>query len=150
MPERRLLIGQHLLQMIMEHCLDEKPYEACGILTGRNGQVLHAYATDNAKQSPVYYEVDPDQQERVLREMERRGERLIGIYHSHPTAPAFPSANDIRQAVHYPEAIRLIVSLNGPTSVGAFLIRHGKVSPVALCSPREAVGAWHDLRERVS
>ncbi|MFZ5816281.1 MAG: Mov34/MPN/PAD-1 family protein, partial [Bacillota bacterium] len=128
----RLVIGQQLLQRILEHCLEEKPYEACGILTGRAGRVLHAYATDNAKRSPVFYEVDVEHQEQVLREIVARGEELVGIYHSHPTAPAMPSLNDVNQAVHYPEAVRVIISLAGPTDIRAFLIRNGKVHDVII------------------
>jgi proteasome lid subunit RPN8/RPN11 len=148
--ERRLLIPQHLLQSILEHCLDEKPFEACGILTGRAGRVLHAYATDNSKRSPVYYEVEQAQQERVLHDMAERGEELVGIYHSHPTAPAEPSGSDIRLAVHYPDVVRVIISLSGPTSVKAYLIQDGVVWPVRLDSPHQTQGAWHDVREAAS
>ncbi|MDF2631171.1 MAG: hypothetical protein K0R39_5002 [Symbiobacteriaceae bacterium] len=143
---RRLVIGQHLIQRILEHCLEEKPCEACGILTGTGGHVLHAYATDNIKRSPVYYEVDPEQQEWVLTTMERQGEELVAIYHSHPTAAAIPSANDIRLAVYYPDAVRVIVSLAGPAVIKAFLIQNGKVFDVAIDSPQQAGGLFRDLR----
>lgn len=146
MPPHCLVVGQHILQRIREHCLEEKPLEACGILTGRQGRVLHAYATDNARRSPVFYEVDLEQQAWVLNAMEARREELVAIYHSHPTSAPEPSVNDIRLAIHYPEAIRVIVSLNGPTEVRAFLIREGKVQPVELHSPADAGGEWHDLR----
>lgn len=147
MTERRLIIGQHLFQRVLEHCLEEKPYEACGILTGRAGKVLHAYATDNARRSPVFYEVDTEQKDRVLREMAERGEELVGIYHSHPTAPALPSLNDVNQAVHYPEAYRVIISLGGPTDVRAFLIQNGKVRDVMIAIFAHAGGEYHDLRQ---
>lgn len=144
---RTLVVAQQLVQRIIEHCLEEKPYEACGILTGRDSVVLHAYATDNVKRSPIFYEVDPVQQEKVLRAMSGRGEELVAIYHSHPTAAARPSGNDIRLAVHYPEAYRVIVSLVGPSDIRAFLIENGQVQNVAISSPHDAPGEWHDLRE---
>lgn len=147
MALRPLAIGRHLVQQIIEHCRDEKPYEACGILTGRGSQVLHAYATDNIRRSPIYYEVDPEQQEYVLRTMEEQGEELVAIYHSHPTAAAVPSVNDIRLAVHYPKAIRVIISLaGGPADMKAFLIVDGAVQNVPLEFLQEAPGAWCDLR----
>lgn len=146
MPSHGLVIGQHLLQRMLEHCMEEKPYEACGILTGRDGKVLHAYATENAKRSPVFYEVDQRHQERVLREMAGRGEELVAIYHSHPTSAAQPSMNDIKLAVYYPEAVRVIISLAGPTDVRAFLIQKGKVHTVTIHSLQDAGGEWHDLR----
>ncbi len=144
--ERRLIIGRRLLQRVLEHCLEEKPLEACGILAGREGVVTSVFATDNARRSPVFYEVDPEQQEEALRQIAERGEELLGIYHSHPRAPAVPSQNDIEQAVHYPDAVRLIISLNGPTDVGAFLIASGQAVKVPLQIMEGLEGQFHDLR----
>lgn len=146
MAERRLIIGRRLLQQVLEHCLEEKPLEACGILAGRQGLVTTVFATDNARRSTIYYEVDPEQQEEALRRIAERGEALLGIYHSHPRAPAAPSANDIEQAVHYPDAIRLIVSLDGPTDVGAFLIRNGQAEEVPMQILEGLDGVFCDLR----
>ncbi|HYG57265.1 MAG TPA: M67 family metallopeptidase [Symbiobacteriaceae bacterium] len=143
--EETLVISQNLLQKIREHCLDQKPNEACGILTGRGGRVLHAYATASARPSPVYYEVLPEHQERILREMDARGEELVAIYHSHPTAAAIPSATDIRLAVYYPEALRVIVSLVRGSEMRAYRIKDQKSIPVDIVALREAEGVWHNL-----
>jgi len=144
--QRWLIIGRRLLQQVLEHCLEEKPLEACGVLAGRNGVVTTVFATDNAKRSTIFYEVDPEQQEEALQLIRERGEELLGIYHSHPRAPAVPSGNDIEQAVHYPDAIRLIISLDGPTDVGAFLIADGRVKEVSLQILEGLDGEFHDLR----
>lgn len=146
MTDRRLVIGRRLLQRILEHCLEEKPYEACGILAGRDGRVSDAYATANVRRSPIYFEVEPEQQEVVLRHMAEQRQEIVGIYHSHPTAPAIPSGNDIEQAVYYPDAVRLIVSLNGPTAVGAFVINQGGVQGIPLVILERVEGEYHDLR----
>lgn len=150
MTDRRLVIGRRLLQRILEHCLEEKPYEACGILAGQEGRVSDAYATDNVMRSPIYFEVEPRQQEAVFRHMAQGRRAIVGIYHSHPTAPAVPSGNDIDQAVYYPDAIRLIISLQGPTDVGAFLIRDRTVQAVPLVIREDADGQYHDLRHLCS
>ncbi len=142
----RLVIGRRLLQQVLEHCLEEKPVEACGILAGKGGRVTCAYAADNARRSTVFYEVDPEQQEEALRRIAERGEELLGIYHSHPRAPAVPSKSDIAHAVHYPDAIRLIVSLDGPTEVGAFRIADGRVEEVPLQILEGLDGEFFDLR----
>lgn len=147
MEKRRLVIGQHLRQRILEHCHEEKPNEACGIMTGRNGRVLHGYATDNAKQSPIFFEVDLTQQAVVLAEMQRRGEELLAIYHSHPKTEATPSRNDINMAVHYPDALRVIISLAGSRAeMRAYLIRGDKVHLVEIDYPSDGTGQWQDLR----
>ncbi len=147
MDGRRLEIGQHLLQRMLEHCWEDRPHEACGILTGRGNQVLHGYATDNARRSPVYYEVDPAQQLKVLTEMDGRGDELIAIYHSHPTSPPKPSGNDIRMAVNWADALRVIVSLaDGRTETRAYLIRGGRSYEIPMLITHDGVGEWHDLR----
>ncbi|MBP2017209.1 proteasome lid subunit RPN8/RPN11 [Symbiobacterium terraclitae] len=148
MAARRLVIGRRLLQRMLEHCLEEKPLEACGILAGTNGYVNAVYATDNARRSPVSYQVDPEQQEEALRRIAAAGEGLLGIYHSHPSAKAVPSRSDIEYAVHYPDAVRLIISLDGPIDVGAFLIRDGQVEPVHLHIRDGLGGTYYDLRQR--
>jgi len=148
MSERRLTIGRRLLQRVLEHCMEEKPLEACGILAGLGDTVSAAYATDNSRHSPITFEIEPSQQEAAMERMAERGEELVGIYHSHPTAPAVPSVNDIQQAVHYPDAIRLIISLNGPAEMKAFLIKSGEVQEVPLDIVDTAGGEYHDLRTR--
>ena len=144
--QRRLVIGRRLLQQVLEHCLEEKPLEACGILAGKQGEVTSAFATDNARRSTVFFEVDPEQQKEALHRVAEQGEELLGIYHSHPKAPAVPSQSDIAHAVHYPEAVRLIVSLDGPTDVRAFRIADGQVEEVDLQILEGLQGQFHDLR----
>ena len=43
-------------------------------------------------------------------EIEDAGEELVGIYHSHPRSPAYPSPTDRREA-HWPAAAYVLVSL---------------------------------------
>ena len=60
-------------------------------------------------------------------------ESLFAIFHSHPTAPATPSATDISLA-SYPEAIQLIISLNtkGILEIRGFKIINKAVEEVTL------------------
>jgi proteasome lid subunit RPN8/RPN11 len=149
MVERRLVVSQLLIRRILEHCLDEKPNEACGILSGRGERVMTAWATQNARQSPTAYEVEVSHQERALVGIRRRKEELLAIYHSHPTAPAYPSGNDIRMAVHWPEALRVIVSLSGNRSVAkAFRIVGNAVEEIPIVTTATPYGDWQDLRQR--
>jgi proteasome lid subunit RPN8/RPN11 len=46
-----------------------------------------------------------------MKSMRDLGEHFFAIYHSHPTAPALPSAEDIN-LTSYPDALHLIISLN--------------------------------------
>lgn len=111
------------LSEIISHAREEAPREACGILAGRDGRVLRLYRARNADPSPTSYSLEPEQQYRIFKDIEDRGLELVAIYHSHPSSPATPSDNDIKQA-YYPDASYLVVSLTDPleAQVRAFRI----------------------------
>lgn len=147
MGEPQLLISQRLLRHVVEHCLEEKPFEACGILTGKANRVLTAWGTTNARRSTTAFEVESKQQEQALEGARRRGESLLAIYHSHPTATAYPSTSDIRMGIHWPEAARVILSLAGRVTPRAFLIEGSAVREIAFQVVDDGRGDWIDLRQ---
>ncbi|MFS0555255.1 Mov34/MPN/PAD-1 family protein [Brevibacillus sp. 179-C9.3 HS] len=107
---------------IIRDSLEKKPNETCGLLSGRNGMAQTVWRMENTLKSPVAFAMDPRQIQQVFHKMALRGEQLVGIYHSHPTAPAIPSPEDIAYC-HYPEVAYLIVSLSSPQPVlGCFRI----------------------------
>ena len=69
--------------------------------------------------------MEPKQQVAAMKTMRESGEELFAIYHSHPNAPAIPSARDIEQAA-YPDAYYLIISLNtkGVLEMRCFKLLH--------------------------
>jgi proteasome lid subunit RPN8/RPN11 len=115
---------------MLAHALAEAPLEACGIVVGRDGRPLRFVPTANAAASPVRYEIAPRDLLRVTLAVEAAGESIWGIFHSHPTSAAYPSATDIRLAF-YPESLYLIASLLD-RSLRAFRIVEGRVSEVEL------------------
>ncbi len=136
-----LTIKREYLDSIFEHCTGGFPNETCGILAGRCGRVEKVYSMTNAKPSPVYYEMDPDEQFRVMKDIREKGLMMIGIYHSHPSGPAYPSHVDVERAYwpgtlypNYPDAVYLIVSLMDRANpiVKGFSIIKGTVTEVRL------------------
>lgn len=86
--------------------------EICGLIGSINGLPTHCYPVTNIAEHPEQrFLLDPAQQISAMTAMREQGETLFAIYHSHPTAPAQPSATDLEMAA-YPEAIYLIISLN--------------------------------------
>ena len=51
--------------------------------------------------------MDPQEQIDAFFKIEEAGGKLIGIYHSHPNGPEFPSESDVRENV-FPEAVHII------------------------------------------
>ncbi len=118
---------------IITHAAGADPNEACGLLGGREGSVERVYPLPNTEQSPVRYLAEPQAQVDAMLAMERHGRELIGIYHSHINAPAYPSPRDVAMAA-YPDAVHLIVSLvdGNPPALGAFRISDGEIEEVPL------------------
>ena len=104
------------------------PNEACGILAGAKETATVFYGMKNTDQSPVSYLMDPKEQFQIMKKMRSRGERMLGIYHSHVASQAYPSAKDISFA-SYPEVHYVIVSLANQErqTARAFRIEEGKV-----------------------
>lgn len=136
-----LTISKDDLQRVYEHCSREYPNEACGILAGSPGAVEQVYVMTNARPGPATYEMDPEEQFRVMKAIRRSGRGIVGIYHSHPSGPAYPSGIDVERAYwpetlfpNYPEAVYMIVSLVHPShpAARAFTISDGRISEVGL------------------
>ena len=109
-PRRRTFLREAHRRQIVEHCLDGRPNEACGLLGGRGDRVETVYPARNKEESPVRYEVAPEDLLRVFREIDDADQELLGIFHSHVSSPAYPSQTDVRLA-YYPEAVYFLVSL---------------------------------------
>jgi proteasome lid subunit RPN8/RPN11 len=95
---------------IIQHALGDDPNECCGILAGKDGQILGHYPMTNVEHSPFRYSMDGKEMFPVLREIDDNGWELLAIYHSHTHSPAYPSATDVRLAT-WPDAWYLLVTL---------------------------------------
>ncbi len=120
-----------IAEEMVAHARGEAPLEACGILAGRDGAAVRLYRARNADESATTYRLDPREQIEIFQDAVRRGLEIWGIYHSHPSTDAYPSATDVRLA-YYPDAYHLIISLSGDEPViRAFRIGSGGSNEVA-------------------
>ncbi|WP_240689481.1 Mov34/MPN/PAD-1 family protein [Ammoniphilus sp. YIM 78166] len=123
-------IEQSIWTKMIAHCQSEQPMEACGLLSGTGGHAETIWMMENVENSPTAFAMDMEQIRRVFRQIEEKGERLVGIYHSHPTAPPVPSSRDIEFA-NYPEAAYIIVSLaKRIPEIGIYHILEKRVTPI--------------------
>ncbi|WP_142850077.1 Mov34/MPN/PAD-1 family protein [Telmatospirillum sp. J64-1] len=90
------------------------PHECCGLLVGRHDGAGEAVVTRVEPAANLMahtrdrFELDPAVHIRLLRELRGTELSIIGHYHSHPDAPAEPSAEDLARA-NDPDLIWLIV-----------------------------------------
>ncbi len=118
---------------IAYHSRQQFPNECCGLVAGRGGRVERVFWGTNVERSPFTYRLDPHEQIRFFKELDAMEMELLGIYHSHPRSPAYPSQTDVAQAF-YPETAYLIVSLRSADApaaeveVRAFRIQGGVIT----------------------
>lgn len=109
-PEIRL--PRHLVNQLLHHAQTSPEAEVCGLVGARDGHPATCYPVRNIAPEPERrYLLDPEQHIGALRAMRDKGEELFALFHSHPAAPAEPSATDLELAA-YPDALCLIVSLD--------------------------------------
>lgn len=121
-------ISRGCYQEMIQDAQRRLPNEACGILAGRDETAAQFYSIENTEQSPVVYAMDMKAVLKLTKEMRTRGERMLGIYHSHVATQAYPSAKDISLAF-YPEVHYVIISLVDRTrpAARAFRIEDGRI-----------------------
>jgi [CysO sulfur-carrier protein]-S-L-cysteine hydrolase len=132
--DRPMQIARDMLDEIAAHAHEEAPNECCGMIGARDGGAVTLYRARNAEASPLRYVVHPQDQFRIMEQMEERGEELGAIYHSHTGSAAYPSQTDINLADGWPDPLYVICSIAdpGPPEVRAFAIRDGEVEEVEL------------------
>ena len=125
-------ISQELIDEIVAHSREDVPNECCGLVAGANGGATRVFRTRNSEASPFRFVIHPNDQLRVLDEIESAGEELIAIYHSHTKSEAYPSQTDVNLSRMWPDPIWLICSLADPEQpvVRGFEITNGKVREI--------------------
>jgi proteasome lid subunit RPN8/RPN11 len=154
-----LVFPAALRQQLIDHAREGDPDEVCGILGGRDGEVVRVFRVRNtadevtadrgvfrdretgvasAGRAPVHYYMDPRDQLRVYNELDDLGLDVIGYYHSHTHSEARPSPTDVRLATDL-SPVYVLVSLTHQPDVRAWRIskadaadESGALSEVAL------------------
>jgi proteasome lid subunit RPN8/RPN11 len=125
-------VPRPIYEELLAHARDDAPNECCGLIGGSDGVAKTVYRARNAEASPLRYNLDPQDQFRIMTAMDEQGEELAAIYHSHTASPAYPSQTDINLAA-YPETLYLIVSLaEGEKDLRGYRIEDGVVTEVEL------------------
>lgn len=119
---------------MIAHAREGYPNEVCGILAGKAFASAHAYKMTNTESSPVSYLMDPKEQLLVEKDIRKRGEKMLAIYHSHPNSTAFPSVKDAREAYHWNwNALYIIIGMaQEAPEVRSFSIDEGEIEEIRL------------------
>ena len=124
-----------MLDEIVAQARDEAPNECCGIVGSRDGQAVTLFKARNARASPLAYEIDGRDLQRIYDEVDEADLQVGIIYHSHTRSDPEPSQTDINLASPFlPDAVYLIVGVKDPghDDLRAWHIKDGQVSKAQL------------------
>ncbi|KHF39867.1 Mov34/MPN/PAD-1 family protein [Halalkalibacter okhensis] len=109
MTKDKLIIPESCYKVIMEHGRSNLPYESCGLVSGKGRHVQTVWKLVNEIKSDRRYFVGEKVIERTLEQIDKKKEKVIAIYHSHPATEPIPSSYDI---VNHPndELVMMIIS----------------------------------------
>ena len=91
---QNIILKQSDQKILSQYSENQKPNEACGILFGKNNQVLDIFLTENIEESPMNFTISNEQLIEGYKIAEEKKMEVIGIFHSHPNSDAFPSSTD--------------------------------------------------------
>jgi proteasome lid subunit RPN8/RPN11 len=135
--DKLVQITDAIVAAIEEHARREHPAECCGLLSGSNGLITDIHQLRNdADQPETRYFATPEELFAAMRRIREAGQALLGVYHSHPRTPAYPSASDVEMAF-YPEAFYFIISLEPGVELRAFQIEDSAIDEANVLVVRE-------------
>jgi proteasome lid subunit RPN8/RPN11 len=127
-------IARALVDEMVAHARADLPNECCGMVGGVGDEASTVIPVVNSAASPLRFEMDPQGQYNALKAIEGDGMEMLAIYHSHTKSAAYPSQTDVNQAVNWPDAIYLIVSLEDAHApdVKAYWLKDLKIADAEL------------------
>ena len=130
-----LTIDRATYDAIVAHAERDHPDEACGIVAGPEGSDRPERLVEmvNAAGSPTFYEFDSTELLELYKDLWKRDEEPVVVYHSHTATEAYPSRTDIGLASE-PGAHYVLVSTRthgnneGPVEFRSYRIVDGEVT----------------------
>ncbi|VTS08484.1 Mov34/MPN/PAD-1 family protein [Tuwongella immobilis] len=149
----RLQLPQSLFDELIAHAQREAPLECCGILAGEIippapdsadrsdiapdirppiGMVRSRYSLINEAASPIEFRSEAKSMFAATRLMNARNERILAIYHSHPTSLPIPSRKDRADRLS-DEILTIIIGLTThPPEIRAWWLTADTATPAIL------------------
>jgi proteasome lid subunit RPN8/RPN11 len=111
-------LPRHLADALVAHAREAFPDEACGVVGVQAGGVVRLERARNAAATPqMRFTFGDDGYRRVI-DVERAGLE-VGIYHSHPVSPAYPSPTDrAEMSATWPGCLQLMITLRHDATTG--------------------------------
>jgi len=95
---QKIILSKLQKKILLDHSNKQEPNESCAILYGNKNRgkniVKEIWLTENIDSSPVEFTLSYEQTLEMYKKSEEFNLEIIGIFHSHPKAEAYPSNTD--------------------------------------------------------
>ena len=127
-----LHLPRGFLTELLAHARAVAPNECCGLLAGVGDVATQRFPLVNALASPTRFESSPESMFAAVRAMHSHKIEIVGVYHSHPTSRAVPSASDL-ECRYSDDVATVIVSLaTEPPEVRGWRVVEGRFVEIEL------------------
>jgi len=109
MALKRFTILQSVYDELIDYGYEKLPFEACGLLSGKNELAKNIWKLENESKSPNHFFVNHETIRQTFLQIEQLNEKVIVAFHTHPTTNPTPSTTDIINHLD-PELLMLIIS----------------------------------------
>jgi proteasome lid subunit RPN8/RPN11 len=125
-------IKKSIYEEMILYCNSGLPKEVCGLLSGKNETGETIWKIQNEALNPNRFYMSTEVLKNAAMKMEKDGEKLSGIFHSHPNSPAFPSSHDIKNNSYYDLAYIIVSFYKGKVEVGCYKMDRNTLFPLEL------------------
>lgn len=125
-------ITETVRESIESYARKAHPAECCGLLSGTEQLITRAHPLRNAAAEPEKrFFAAPEDLFAAMRAIRELGLSFVGIYHSHPRTPPYPSPVDVEMAFH-PDALYFIMAIEPQADLRAYRIVDSTIETVSV------------------
>ncbi|MEW9698523.1 M67 family metallopeptidase [Paenibacillus sp. SI8] len=126
-------IQTELYNQLVHYCRNSLPFEACGLITGKltplTIDAVSLIPLRNHASNPLqHFQINPPE---IIPYLMDTTIQIVGIFHSHPTAPPTPSEEDLATLWHTIPS-HWILSLHDPNQVDLQIYHIKKATPTQI------------------
>ena len=126
-------INRAVLNEIIAQAKNELPDESCGyLLANAEGIIDENCPMTNIDHSPEHFSFDPKEQFAAIKHSRQTGKKLVANWHSHPSSPSRPSAEDIKLAYDYTITYFILSLATEEPVFNGFHIENGSVEKLVV------------------
>ncbi len=96
---KKIHILNQTIDLLLKSAKKFAPLETCGILIGMKNNISSFISITNISTDRSKFIFDPDEYIKALFELENSDVQQLGIYHSHPFGPSYPSETDLSENI---------------------------------------------------